>query len=150
MGGSAAAEALRQDERFRIGLNLDGGLFGSPVADLGLDRPFLLLTSLADHETWQRWRSHQHAWGRQLQTLGAGHLSFTDLPHTALPGNLPGRIPADAYARLLGTLDPARATAVTRAYTLAFVDHFLRGRPAPLLDGPSPRFPEIEVRWSRD
>ncbi|MFJ2810509.1 alpha/beta hydrolase family protein [Kitasatospora sp. NPDC087271] len=150
MGGSAAAEAMRQDERFRIGLNLDGGLFGSPVPDLGLDRPFLLLTSLADHETWQRWRSHQHAWGRQLHTFGAGHLSFTDLPHAALPGNLPGHLPADTYAALLGTIAPARATALTRAYTRAFADHFLRGRPAPLLDGPSPRFPEVELRWSRD
>lgn len=85
-----------------------------------------------------------------MHTFGAGHLSFTDLPHAALPGNLPGHLPADTYAALLGTIAPARATALTRAYTRAFADHFLRGRPAPLLDGPSPRFPEVELRWSRD
>ncbi|MFJ6618667.1 alpha/beta hydrolase family protein [Kitasatospora sp. NPDC091335] len=148
MGGATAAEALRQDPRLRIGLDLDGGLFGSPVPELGLDRPFLLLTALDDHDTWQRWREHHHAWGRQLRTLGAGHLSFTDLPHTAAPGHLADHLPAGAYASLLGTIAPARATALTRAYVLAFADRFLRDRPAPLLDGPSPRHPEIEFHWS--
>ncbi|MGW3230475.1 alpha/beta hydrolase [Kitasatospora sp. NPDC001095] len=149
MGGAAAAEALRQDRRLRIGLDLDGGLFGSPVPELGLDRPFLLLTSIDDHDTWQRWREHHHAWGRQLRTLGAGHLSFTDLPHAAAPGHLADHLPADAYAALLGTLAPPRATALTRSYVRAFADRFLRDRPTPLLDGPSPRHPEIEFRWSR-
>ncbi|MGW7583889.1 alpha/beta hydrolase [Kitasatospora sp. NPDC054768] len=148
MGGAAAAEALRQDRRLRIGLDLDGGLFGSPVPELGLDRPFLLLTSLDDHDTWQRWREHHRAWGRQLRTLGAGHLSFTDLPHAAAPGNLPDHLPAEVVTALLGTLPPARATALTRTYVRAFADRFLRDRPSPLLDGPSPRHPEIEFRWS--
>ncbi|MFG2918251.1 alpha/beta hydrolase [Kitasatospora sp. NPDC048298] len=149
MGGAAAAEALRQDPRLRIGLDLDGGLFGSPVPELGLDRPFLLLTSIDDHDTWQRWREHHHAWGRQLRTLGAGHLSFTDLPHAAAPGHLADHLPAETYAGLLGTLAPTRATALTRSYVRAFADRFLRDRPTPLLDGPSPRHPEIEFRWSR-
>ncbi|MFD5435330.1 alpha/beta hydrolase [Kitasatospora sp. NPDC127067] len=148
MGGAAAAEALRQDRRLRIGLDLDGGLFGSPVPELGLDRPFLLLTSLDDHDTWQRWREHHRAWGRQLRTLGAGHLGFTDLPHAAAPGNLPDHLPAEVVTALLGTLPPARATALTRTYVRAFADRFLRDRPSPLLDGPSPRHPEIEFRWS--
>ncbi|OKJ05311.1 alpha/beta hydrolase [Kitasatospora sp. CB01950] len=148
MGGAAAAEALRQDPRLRIGLDLDGGLFGSPVPDLGLDRPFLLLTSLHDHDTWQRWREHHHAWGRQLYTRGAGHLSFTDLPHAAEPGHLADHLPADACTALLGTLTPARATELTRTYVRAFADHFLRDRPTPLLAGPSRRYPEVDFRWS--
>ncbi|MGW4382635.1 alpha/beta hydrolase [Kitasatospora sp. NPDC004531] len=148
MGGAAAAEALRQDSRFAAGLDLDGGLFGSPVPELGLDRPFLLLTSLADHDTWQRWRDHQRGWGRQLRFHGTGHLSFTDLPHAAVPGGLPQHLPADTYAALFGTLAPARTTELVRGYTRAHFDHFLRHRPAPLLDSPSPRFPEVEFRWS--
>ncbi|MFD5084546.1 alpha/beta hydrolase family protein [Kitasatospora sp. NPDC058201] len=149
MGGSAAAEAVRQDSRFVTGLNLDGGFFGSPVADEGLDRPFLLLTSLADHDTWQRWRQHQRGWGRQLQLRGAGHLSFTDLPHAAGPGHLADHLPADVYSDLLGTVAPERATAVTRAYVRAHFDRFLRGRPSPLLEAPSRRHPEIAFVWSR-
>ncbi|MFG2692288.1 alpha/beta hydrolase family protein [Kitasatospora sp. NPDC048407] len=148
MGGAAAAEALRQDSRLRIGLDLDGGLFGSSVPELGLDRPFLLLTSLEDHDTWRRWREHHRAWGRQLRTRGTGHLSFTDLPHAAGPGHLADRLPPEVYAGLFGTLAPARATELTRAYVRAFADRFLRDCPAPILDGPSPRYPEIEFRWS--
>ncbi|MFE2723588.1 alpha/beta hydrolase [Kitasatospora sp. NPDC059327] len=149
MGGAAAAEALRRDDRFLAGLDLDGGLFGSPVAELGLDRPFLLLTSLADHDTWSRWRAHQRGWGRQLRLGGAGHLAFTDLPHAAGPGELAAHLPAEVYAELIGTVAPGRATELTRAYTRAHFDRFLRGRPSALLNGPATRYPEIEFRWSR-
>ncbi|MER7703972.1 alpha/beta hydrolase [Kitasatospora sp. NPDC097605] len=149
MGGSAAAEAVRQDPRFAAGLNLDGGFFGSPVPDEGLDRPFLLLTTLADHETWQRWREHQRGWGRQLLQRDSGHLSCTDLPYAAGPGHLADHLPADVAAQLLGTIAPARATELTRTYVRAHFDRFLRGRPSPLLNAPSPRYPEISFVWSR-
>ncbi|MFJ9694136.1 alpha/beta hydrolase family protein [Kitasatospora sp. NPDC101183] len=149
MGGAAAAEAVRQDGRFAAGLNLDGGLFGSPVPEQGLDRPFLLLTSIADHDTWQRWREHQRGWGRQLRQNDSGHLSFTDLPHAAGPGRFTENTSQEFYTRLFGTIAPARATAIPRAYVRAYFDRFLRERPAPLLDAPSPRYPEVAFVWSR-
>ncbi|WP_406194512.1 alpha/beta hydrolase [Kitasatospora sp. NBC_01560] len=147
MGGAAAAEAVRQDDRFAAGLDLDGGLFGSPVPHTGLNRPFLLLTSLADHDTWRLWREHQRGWGRQLRIRTAGHLSFTDLPHAAGPGRLAEHLPAEVYSELFGTVAPSRATALARAYTLAHFDRVLRGCPAPLLDGPTPRHPEVDFVW---
>lgn len=148
MGGAAAAEAVRQDERFTAGLNLDGGLFGSPVAEVGLDRPFLMLTSFADHETWQRWREHQRGWGRQLRQLGSGHLSFTDWPHMAGPGHFAQNTSTETYQQLFGTIAPERTTEISRAYVRAHFDHVLRDRPAPLLDAPSPRYPEVAFVWS--
>ncbi|MGW4891566.1 alpha/beta hydrolase [Kitasatospora sp. NPDC004240] len=150
MGGAAAAEAIRQDRRFAAGLDLDGGLFGSPVAQEGLDRPFLLLTSLEDHATWQQWREHQRAWGRQLRLGGAGHLTFTDVPHFAGPGGVAGVWPPELYAELLGTVAAERSTELVRVYVRAFFDRFLRGHRSPLLDGPAQRYPEIAFRWSRD
>ncbi|WP_344340507.1 alpha/beta hydrolase, partial [Kitasatospora putterlickiae] len=149
MGGAAAAEAIRQDRRFAAGLDLDGGLFGSPVPDEGLDRPFLLLTSLDDHDTWRRWREHQRGWGRHLLQRDSGHYSFTDLPHVAGPGRLAEHIPPDIAAELLGRITPARATELSRVYVRAHFDRFLRGRPSPLLEVPSPRYPEISFVWSR-
>lgn len=149
MGGAAAAELLRVDERFAVGVNLDGALFGSPVADLGLDRPYLLLTALAEHDTWQRWREHQRGWGRQLRVHGTGHLTFTDLPHFAVPGGLAESWPADLYAELLGTMAPARSTELIRTYTRLCLDRFLKDRPSSLLNGPSPRYPEVDFRWTR-
>ncbi|MFE4634455.1 alpha/beta hydrolase family protein [Streptomyces sp. NPDC056773] len=149
MGGAAAAELLRVDERFAVGVNLDGALFGSPVADVGLDRPYLLLTALEEHDTWRRWREHQRDWGRQLRASGTGHLTFTDLPHFAGPGGLAESWPADLYAELLGTLAPDRSTELIRTYTRLCLDQFLKGRPSPLLDSPSARYPEIDFRWTR-
>lgn len=147
MGGAAAAEVLRVDGRFRAGLGLDGAFFGSPVADVGLDRPYLLLTALEDHDTWRRWRGHQRGWARQVRLTGSGHLTFTDVPHFAGPGGLREAWPEDLYAELLGALAPARSTELVRAYTRAFFDRFLLGRRAPLLDAPSARFPEADFRW---
>ncbi|KQV13687.1 hypothetical protein [Kitasatospora sp. Root107] len=150
MGGSAAAEVLRVDGRFRAGLGLDSAFFGSSVPELGLDRPYLLLTALEEHDTWRRRRDHQRGWARQLRALGSGHLTYTDLPHFAAEGGLPASWPADWYAELLGTLAPARSTEIIRTYTRTFFDRFLLGRPSPLLDSASQRFPEVEFRWSHD
>jgi hypothetical protein len=44
---------------------------------------------------------------------------------------------------MLGTIDAARADAVERAYLLAFFTQNLRHHPQQLLNGPSPRYPEM-------
>ncbi|MER7050088.1 alpha/beta hydrolase family protein [Streptomyces jumonjinensis] len=149
MGGPAAAEAMRQDRRFAAGLDLDGGLFGTAAADTGLDRPFLLLTSSPDHESWARWRAAHHGWGRHLHLAGGGHLSATDLAGYAEAIGVREAWSAQAWHEALGTLAPERATGIVRAYTVAFFGRFLAHRPAPLLRAPSARFPEVEFRWSR-
>ncbi len=149
MGGAAAAEAVRHDRRFAAGLDMDGGLFGSPVPDEGLDRPFLLFTALDDHETWRRWREHQRGWGRHLRQHDSGHLSFSDLPHAAGPGHQADHVPPEVHAQLFGGIAPERATALARTYVRAHFDRFLRGRPSPLLNAPSPRYPEVSFVWSR-
>lgn len=41
-------------------------------------------------------------------------------------------------------LPGTRCVEITRTYVAAFLDLHLRHRPQPLLDGPSPRFPEID------
>ncbi|MFI5617294.1 alpha/beta hydrolase family protein [Streptomyces sp. NPDC051567] len=148
MGGAAAAEAIRLDRRFAAGLDLDGGLFGTTAADTGLDRPFLLLTSSPDHDTWARWRANHRHWGRHLHLTGGGHLSATDVPALAGAARLRELWPEALLREHLGTLAPDRAATVTRAVTTAFFDRFLLGRERPLLDGPSPRYPEIEFRWT--
>ncbi|MFF8955557.1 alpha/beta hydrolase family protein [Streptomyces sp. NPDC014894] len=149
MGGAAAAEAMRQDRRFAAGLDLDGGLFGTAVADQGLDRPFLLLSSSPDHDTWARWRAAHHGWGRHLHLAGGGHLSATDLPLYAEAIGLRESRPAPLWREMLGDIAPDRAAEIVRAVAVAFFGRFLAHRPAPLLRGPSARFPELDFRWSR-
>ncbi|MFE3476222.1 hypothetical protein [Streptomyces sp. B27] len=92
---------------------------------------------------------HHRHWGRHLHLAGGGHLTATDVPALAHAAGLRERWPEPLYAEFLGTRAPPRAAAVTRAYTTAFFDRFLLGHRRPLLDGPTPRYPEMEFRWTR-
>lgn len=47
---------------------------------------------------------------------------------------------------IVGTILAERALAFQKAYPLAFFDLHLRKQKEPLLDGPSPAFPEVAYR----
>jgi predicted dienelactone hydrolase len=156
-GGFTAAQAMDEDRRIRAGADLDGTLgFGddpahlepSPVAEHGLDRPFLLMGSAgpggSDHRTESSWRSfwaHGSGWRADLTLAGSRHGSYTDAE--AILPQLRGRIPDAAIGDAVGTVDPARAITAERAYVTSFFDRWLRGADDGLLAGPSPRYPEI-------
>ncbi|MGH8882980.1 MAG: hypothetical protein ACRD0P_37505 [Stackebrandtia sp.] len=76
---------------------------------------------------------------RWLTVAVAGHNAFTDHPLLAEQLGLP--LPEGQ------TLPSVRGTQISRQYVAAFADRHLRGRPAPLLDWPSTRFPEVR-HWS--
>jgi predicted dienelactone hydrolase len=139
-GGAVAAEAMRLDQRVRAGVNLDGTMLGR-VVDTGLDRPFLLVGSDGHGEqdpTWTSFRTRSPR-ATTLEIAGAAHLDFTDLP--AL---FAFRSPDEPRELLqIGPIDPRRSTKIQTAYVRAFLDRHLRGKPTPLLDGPSRRYPEV-------
>jgi hypothetical protein len=54
-----------------------------------------------------------------------------------------------AWPGLEGPIGAERAHRIVNAYSLAFFDRELRGRPAPLLDGSSERFPEVRFESRR-
>jgi len=146
-GGATAAEAMRLDARFKVGVNLDGTMSGD-VVGTGLDRPFLLVSSgrpqePGEDDTWVTFRA-KSASAQSLLMAGTGPMSFSDWP---LLGSFrpadeaPGSLGVD-----LGTIDRARSFELQSAYVLAFLDHHLRGEREPLLDGPSPLYPEVSFR----
>jgi len=45
-----------------------------------------------------------------------------------------------------GDLEPARMLQLVNAYILAFFNRYLKGEDAPLLEGPSPDYPEVEIQ----
>ncbi|MEU1668093.1 lipase [Streptomyces sparsogenes] len=163
LGGMATAEAMRLDRRIRAGVNLDGPLGYDwsdpdqllPVAHSGLDRPFLLMGAWLVTTSERQPHTHEHSpswrafwqnstgWKRDLWVRAAEHNSFTDyeivLP--ALAEHL--TLPEGFQKQMIGTVDPARFTASRRAYLTAFFDRHLRGLHRPLLDGPSPRHPDV-------
>ncbi|WP_432993247.1 alpha/beta hydrolase family protein [Dactylosporangium sp. CA-233914] len=143
-GGTATALVMLADRRVRAGLSLDGPM--QPLITTDLDRPFMLMTAeftrAAEPSVAQFW---SHLRGRRLDVRADGvrHSSYTDyqilFPQLAAAVGMSG----DELRERVGTLPAARATRIQQAYPLAFFDRHLRHRPAPLLDGPSPAFPEV-------
>lgn len=142
IGGASAAAAIVDDPRVDAGVNMDG-TFQVDFPETGMDRPFLMLGS-ASHEPgasdgtdWPDNRARLGATGLWLQIPTASHVSFADqlmfLEQLGMP--LPG-----------GYIGGARGVEVTNAYVGAFLDRHLRGRAAPLLDGPAAEYPEVEFR----
>ncbi|MCA6092294.1 lipase [Streptomyces sp. SCA3-4] len=153
LGGATTAQVMHDDHRVVAGANLDGGTGAGAesvgtVVDEGLDRPFLLVSSVlgnSRHPAHATFWQHLRGWHRNIQMLSASHYSFTDLqaqlPRIAQAGAMPrGRL-VDA----VGTVAPARSLHVQRTYLGAFLDAHLLHRPDHgLFDGPSPAFPEVQ------
>ena len=68
------------------------------------------------------------------QVPGMFHLDMTDAPFFSSLVPWPG---------FTGPIGSDRAHRIINSYSVAFFDRYLRGQPAPLLDGPSERFPEV-------
>jgi hypothetical protein len=137
MGGAAAATTMLADERVDAGGNLDGSF--QPALESDLARPFLMLGAGAEHglpgqdASWDATWPHLTGWRRWLHVPEMEHLSVSDV---AVLGEWLGVA--------VQPLSGVRSVEITRTYVAAFVDRHLRHRPQPLLDGPSPRFPEVD------
>jgi dienelactone hydrolase len=157
-GGFTAAQAMAEDPRIRAGIDLDGAtdtplVKGSqhlaPVFDHGLRQPFLLMgdpaTTHRSVASWRNFWNRTPGWHLDLTLRGASsENSYKDAE--PLIGELarPGRLPAKVARADIGTVNPARAVTAEEAYIAAFFGRFLRGQASPLLDAPSPRYPEIQ------
>ena len=159
LGGAAAAELCRVDRRCDAGVNMDGLVWGEAAAT-GVSVPFLLLMS--EHrpcaevaelenvtvetceglealftESWRTVRDMAQP-GSWLIIEGSRHGSYSDAPF--LPAG------AEILRSLVGgaTIEPERMWRLTSDLLLAFLDRYLNGNPAPLLDSPSPEYPEVQ------
>jgi dienelactone hydrolase len=137
MGGAAAATTMLADPRVDAGVNLDGSF--QPELDRDLNRPFLMFGARANgvsppDPSWVKTWPHLTGWRRWLHVPTMNHRSPSDV---AVVGEWLG-IPVQP-------LPGARAVEITRTYVAAFADRHLRHRHRPLLNGPSPRFPEVNV-----
>ncbi|MFI0980471.1 alpha/beta hydrolase family protein [Streptomyces sp. NPDC021093] len=133
-GGFSTVPAMLRDPRIRAGLNMDGNFHFRN--DTPLNRPYLVLGDEGhvpgSEPTWDETWPELTGWKRWLSMDGMQHLSFTDVAPLAKQLGIS-----------LQDLDGDRAAVLTRAYVAAFADTHLRGRPSPLLDGPSADHPEV-------
>ncbi|MGV9302091.1 alpha/beta hydrolase family protein [Nonomuraea sp. NPDC004354] len=164
LGGATTGQSMAHDARIRAGLDLDGhviptvsiappmpperaGELAGQVATRIGDRPFMIMSSAGkgpDELGALMAGFWSHLRGRRwfLSLKGSTHASYTDdkqLIHQLATAKV---IPA-ALTEPVGTIAPGRCTAAQRAYVAAFFDRCLRERDAPLLDGPSAKYPEI-------
>ena len=137
-GGMTAVKVCTLDDRCRAGISLDSGLAYDYSFNQSqpLTQPFLFMLNQA------AWYSRDQILDRltgPVYVVGVQdtlHLDFTDLYLFS---------PLVKYSSWLGPIDGSRMTRIINAYVLAFWDETLKGENSPLLDGPSPDYPEIKT-----
>lgn len=147
-GGATTAETLAQDSRFKAGLSLEGGFWGS-VSTTALKQPFMYIMSggtaqSLDPDATAKDKVFYPEFEPDLDRVmtssfndtyyltvdGFFHQSFTDI----------SLISPKMFAK---GMTPEHNVDITRSYTLVFFDRYLKGEEEqPLLEGPSNRFPE--------
>lgn len=147
LGGAASAQAMHDDPRIKAAINMDGTFWG-PLAQSGVNRPFLLLTGSEHTEqndpSLASFLAASTGPKLHLALADSQHPTFSDFEEL-VPEVAPvlGLTPSQVAA-LVGTIDPKTAVTDERVYIRAFFDKYLRNRDNRLLDGPSPRFPDIQ------
>jgi predicted dienelactone hydrolase len=147
-GGTASLQACRDDPRCAGAVDLDGTPYGT-VVTAGLAAPMMLLgtpddclagpcdptdADRRDIDTASRsLRATSPGPGFRYEIAGAEHFNFTDYGAYYLPAPLHEVVQ-------LGPIDGDRGLVVVSASVTAFLDHVLRGAPAP---GPDDRYPEV-------
>ncbi|MCB9453323.1 MAG: hypothetical protein H6672_17975 [Anaerolineaceae bacterium] len=140
-GGGVALSASLADNRLTAGISLDGMVVGDG-REQGVSQPFMFMGETAPSTR----RSQDTADERR----------HYDSAETAYQVDLPGEQPLkyasdrqfmEAVFNLgegrEATLPGGREAQIIRRYTAAFLDKHLRGAAVPLLDAPSPEFPEV-------
>ncbi len=158
LGGITTAEACRMDRRFRACLGLDQAMPAAVVRS-GLRQPIMWIvrggTSDRTDEGWKPLATKELDTSvRSLYDRLPGdgylvsipkmfHSDITDFPNLMVQ-------PFAGWAGLTGPGDWQQTHAAINAYSLAFFDKYLKGTPAPLLDGLAKQYPEVlfETRLS--
>jgi dienelactone hydrolase len=165
LGGSTAAQAMANDSRIKVGINLDGHvvptvsvdpskttpeqaaeLVGEVATKIG-KRPFLIFSSNGKGPEelgvlmsgfWNKLRGERHF----LSIVGTTHASYTDVK--SLIHQLAAmKVIPEALTQTVGTISAERAASAERAYIAAFFDRHLRGGDGRLLNGPSEKYPDV-------
>jgi len=150
LGGEVGAEACRLEPRLRACLAMDVWMPPSVVQG-GLKQPTMFITRDAASMRLEGWSEVDV--DRTQDTLRA---TFERLSARGYLVRVPGMFHADfsdaallspltSWLGLTGPIDAHRAQRIVGAYSLAFFDRHLKGRPAALLDGPAERYPEVQL-----
>ncbi|WP_232062350.1 alpha/beta hydrolase [Variovorax sp. PBS-H4] len=148
-GGATAAAVLAVDGRFVAGIDLDGFIIG-PVAQQGLDKPFLVVGS-SYHDptfdpTWGTFLPTLTGWHRWFQVTDAGHYRFIDLGGSAMKWGLDTTLKEQdptTWTQVFGDIDDATSQQINRDLVAGFFGDFLRDESAAVLEEPAALFPNV-------
>lgn len=140
-GGGAVVLACSLDPRCTAGLGMDAWVVPIPASVVPgpIAQSFMFMRS----EVWATDKNKARldvlynvltGSAYRLTIKGTGHYDFTLLPLLT---------PLAPYLKLKGPLEGNRAIQIVTDYMLAFFDKHLKGLAEPLLDGPSPAYPEV-------
>jgi dienelactone hydrolase len=142
-GGVTAVKVCTVDNRCQAGISLDSGLpsdYTGGASDPPLRQPFMfMLNEVAGH-----YRSSilgllkNTAYAVAVQ--GTTHLDYTDLYLYS---------PVLKFTQVLGSIEGNRMVKIINAYAVAFWDEYIKGEMSPLLDGPSPDYPEVTIEVTK-
>ncbi len=157
LGAIVGTQACAQDARFKACLLMDA-FVTTDALRLGLQQPSLWITRPA--ETMRLERERSGGWSENdiaitRDTMRAAymnssyesyfvemptmfHVNFTDAPNFS---------PIMAQLGLIGPIDPQRGFDIVNAYSVAFFDKVLQGKPAAVLAGQA--FPEAHLESRR-
>jgi predicted dienelactone hydrolase len=146
-GGATAIAVCQRDARCKAGADLDGTPWGDEKSGV-VPQPFMFITEdytkSCDSNCEAMRQAYAHVKGGAaywLSVKGTRHFNFSDLPLRQLPAVRPLFV----VMGLIGSIDPARAQRIANAYLVAFFDRYLKNGDSPLLSGPSPAFPEVQL-----
>ncbi len=130
--------ACLSDARFKAALiQQPHSFFPSAAYRQGLDLPIMFMDPAGDSSGLAYWKMKGPTYRLAMPTMvGFGLSDFLLWP--GFQDQL------SEWER--GTVEPARGVQISNAYTLAFFDQYLKGIEQPLLDGPSPDYPEVEIQ----
>jgi hypothetical protein len=156
MGAVVGGEACRLEPRLRAGLLMDAMMPAEVVRD-GLRQPIMWITRDADTMRLERRRTGGWAEPVIHETLTTMRAVYERLPGDGYYVQVPGVFHADmtdvpllaSRVGLSGPVGVQRAHQIVNAYSLAFFDRHLKGRPAALLDGPAEQYPEVRFETRR-
>ena len=153
LGGIVVGETCRIDPRLRACLVMDAPML-TEVVKAGLQQPSMWITR--DVASMQLERERAGGWpaaeiaahqttmravyegllgaGYFVRVRGMFHSNFTDIANWT---------PLAPLLGLSGPINERRAHDIVNAYSLAFFDRHLQGRPAKLLDAPAKQYPEV-------
>ncbi len=150
LGGATAAETLLQDERFKAGINLDGGLFLNGVNE-SLSQPFMFMNNEnfvgEISELQQSFFDNLQNDGYQLKIKETNHQSFIDLP-LVLTELKDAGINLGELDNLIAPIQPERATTIINDYTVAFFDKYLKNEDSPLLEAETSPYSEVTFEFN--